>query len=52
MGDFLLFTPDKKSHKAKLDGLLKASLKEKLKISLKKCQLFKKELQYIDNTIL
>ena len=50
MDDLLLFTPSKKSHIAKLD-LLKALLKNGLKISLKKCQLFRTELQYMGNTI-
>ena len=40
----LLFTPSKKTHMAKLEDLLKALLKNRLKISLKKCQLFKPEL--------
>ena len=48
--DLLLFTPSKKSHIAKLD-LLKALLKNGLKISSKKCQLFRRELQYMGNTI-
>ena len=33
MDDFLLFTPSKKSHIAKLEDLLKALLKNGLKIS-------------------
>ena len=45
MDNLLLFTPSKKSHIAKLEGLLKALLK-------KKCQLFRKELQYLGNTII
>ena len=52
MDDLLLFTPTKKSHIAKLEDLLKAFLKNGLKISPKKCQLFRKELQYVGNTIL
>ena len=36
--DLLLFTPSKKSHIAKLEDLLKAFLKNGLKISSKKCQ--------------
>ena len=40
MDDLLLFTPTKKSHIAKLEDLLKALLKNGLKISPKKCQLF------------
>ena len=45
MDDLLLFTPTKKSHMAKLEHLLKALLKNGPKISPKKCQLFRKELQ-------
>ena len=44
MDDLLLFTPTRKSHIAKLEDLLKALLKIGLKISPKKCQLFRKEL--------
>ena len=51
MDDLLSFTPSKKSHVAKLEDLLKALLKYGLKISPKKCQLFRKELQYMFNTI-
>ena len=51
MDDLLLLTPTKKSHIAKLKDLLKASLKNRLIISPKKCQLFRKELQYMGNTI-
>ena len=51
MNDLLLFTLSKKSHIAKLGYLLKALLKNGLKISLKKCQLFRTELQYMGNTI-
>ena len=51
MDDLLLFTPTKKSHMVKLEDLLKALLKNRLKISLKKCQLFKTELQYTGNII-
>ena len=51
MDDLLLFTPSKKSHIAKLEDLLQALLKNGLKISPKKCQLFRKELQYMGNTI-
>ena len=50
MDDLLLFTPSK-THMAKLEDLLKALLKNRLKISTKKCQLFKMELQYIGNII-
>ena len=49
--DLLLFTPTKESHFAKLGDLLKALCKNGLKISPKKCQLFKTELQYMGNTI-
>ena len=42
--DLLLFTPSKQSHMTKLEDLLKASLKNSLKISPKKCQLFRKKL--------
>ena len=41
----------KKSHVAKLEDLLKVLLKNGLKVLLKKCQLFRKELQYMGNTI-
>ena len=51
MDDLLLFIPTKKSHFAKLEDLLKALCKNGLKISPKKCQLFKTVLQYMGNTI-
>ena len=51
MDDLLLFTPTKKAQMAKLEDLLKALLKNRLKISPKRCQLFKTELQYMGNTI-
>ena len=51
MGDLLLFTPTKASHFEKLEDLLKALCKNGLKISPKKCQLFKADLQYMGNTI-
>ena len=51
MDDLLLFTPMKSSHFDKLEDLLKALHKNGLKISRKKCQLFKTDLQYMDNTI-
>ena len=41
MDDLLLFTPSKGSYVAKLEDLLKALLRNGLKISLKKCQLFR-----------
>ena len=49
--DLLLFTPSKRSHIAKLEDLLKALLKNGLKISPKNCQLFRTDLQYMGNTI-
>ena len=51
MDDLLLFTPTKQSHFAKLKDLQKALCKNGLKISPKKCQLFKTELQYMGNII-
>ena len=51
MDDLLLFTPTKSSHFDKLEDLLKALHKNGLKISPKKCQLFKTDLQYMGNTI-
>ena len=51
MDDLLLFTPSMKSHIAKLEDLLKALLKNGLKISQKKYRLFRTELQYMGNTI-
>ena len=52
MEDLLLFTPSKRAHMAKLENLLKALLKNSLRISPKKYQLFKTELQYMGNIIL
>ena len=51
MDDHLLFTSSKKSHVAKLEDLLKSLLKNGLKISPKKYQLFRTELLYIGNII-
>ena len=51
MDNLLLLTPMKSSHVDKLDDLPKALCKNDLKISPKKCQLFKTELQYMGNTI-
>ena len=51
MDDLLLFTPSKNSHIAKLEDLLKALLKNSLKISPKKCQLFRTNLHYMGNKI-
>ena len=50
MDDLLLVTPTKKSHLAKLEVLLNALLENRIKISPKKCQLFRTELQYMGNT--
>ena len=49
--DLLLFTPLKDSHIAKLEDLLKAVLKNGLKIYPKKCQLFRTNFQYMGNEI-
>ena len=49
--DLLLFTHSKQMHIRKLEDLLKAFLENGLKISPRKCQLFKTELQYMGNTI-
>ena len=51
MDDLLLFTPSKSSHMAKLEDLLKALLKNGLKISTKKCQLFRTNLNNMGNEI-
>ena len=51
MDDLLLFTHLKRAHMMKLEDLLKALFKNGLKISPKKCQLFKMELQYMGNII-
>ena len=51
MDDLLLFTPSKGAHMAKLDGLLKALLKNGLKIFPKKCQLFRTNMHYMGNEI-
>ena len=51
MDNLLLFTPSKRAHTAKLEDLLIALIKKGLKISPKKCQLFKTELQYMGNII-
>ena len=51
MDDLLLFTSLKSSLIAKLEDLLKALLKNGLKISLKKCQLFRTNLHYMENEI-
>ena len=49
MDDLLLFTPSKETCMNKLEDLLKALLKNGLKITPKKCQLFKTSLQYMGN---
>ena len=51
LDDLLLCTPSRQYHMTKLEDLLKVLVKNGLKISLKKCQLFRKELQYMGNTI-
>ena len=51
MDYLLLFTPSKHSHMTKLEDLLKVLLKNGLKISPRKCQLFRKELKCMGNTI-
>ena len=51
MDDLLLFTSTKQSQFDKLEDLLKALYKNGLKISPKKCWLFKTELQYMGNKI-
>ena len=51
MDDLILFTPSKESHMNKLEDVLKALLKNRLKISPKKCQLFRTSLQYMGNEI-
>ena len=51
MDDLLLLTPSKGAHMVTLEDLLKALLKNGLKISLKKCKLFKTDLQYMGNII-
>ena len=51
MDDLLLSMSSKSSHIAKLEDLLKALLKNGLKISQKKCQLFRTNLKYMGNMI-
>ena len=53
MNDLILFTPLRESHMNKLEDILSALLKNRLKISPKKCQLFKNsiwEMKYISKT--
>ena len=51
MDDLSLFIPSKEAHMSKLEDLLKALLKNGLKVSPKKSQLFKTSLQYMGNKI-
>ena len=51
MDDLLLFTPTKKAPVDKLEDLLRALLKNGLKISPKKCQLFRTNLHYMGSEI-
>ena len=51
MDDLLLFTPSKNFHITNLEDLLKAFLKNGLKISPKKCQLFRTNVHYMGNEI-
>ena len=51
MDDLILFTPSKESHVNKLEDILSGLLKNGLKVSPKKCQLFKTSLQYMGNEI-
>ena len=51
MDDLLLFPPSKRSHRNKPEDLLKALLKNGLKISPKKYQLFRTNLLYMGNEI-
>ena len=51
MDNLLLFTPSKRAHVVKLEDLLKALPMNGFKISPKKCQLFKIDLQYMGNII-
>ena len=46
-----MFIPSKSSHMAKLEDFFKALLKNGLKISQKKCQLFRTNLHYMGNEI-
>ena len=51
MDDLIVFTPSKEYHMNKLEDILNALLKNRLKISPKNCQLFKTSLQYMGNEI-
>ena len=51
MDELILFTPSKESHMNKLEDILNVLLKNGLKVSPKKCQLFRTNLQYMGNEI-
>ena len=51
MDDLILFTPSNESHINKLEDTLSALLRNGLKVSPKKCQLFRTSLQYMGNEI-
>ena len=51
MEDLILFILSKESHMNKLEDILNALLKNGLKVSPKKCQLFRTSLQYMGNEI-
>ena len=51
MDDLQLFTPSRELYMPKLEDLLKALIKNTLKIPPKKCLLFRTQLQYMSNTI-
>ena len=51
MDNLMLFTLSKESHINKLEDILTTLLKNGLKISPKKCQLFRTSLQYMGNEI-
>ena len=51
MDDLIIFTPSREAHMNKLEDVLKALLTNGLKISPKKCQLFRTSLQYMGNEI-
>ena len=50
MNDLLLLMPNKQTHFEKLVDLLQALCKNRLKISPKKSQLLRTDLQYMGNT--
>ena len=51
MDNLILLTPSKGAHMPKLEDLLKALLKNGLKISPKKCKLFRTNLHDMGNEI-